>query len=143
MKRFIFRFEAVHKQRGALYDAAAAELADVLARHSLAVDLLTRRRQDLDALATQGAGRSFDPATERLRQLHLAGLRDEIARRQQLVTRMEEALSAARVKVTEAHRAVRAVELLEEKERAVWLLEMKRAEQAENDERSALRFGRG
>ena len=124
---------------------SAAELAEVLARHALAVDLLTRRRQDLDSVAAHGptAGERFDPARERLRQLHQTGLRDEIERREQLVKRMDEALAEARVKVTEAHRALRALELLEEREREDWQLEYKRAEQGENDERSALRFGRG
>ena len=36
--------------------------------------------------------------------------------------------------VAEAHRNLRAMELLEEKERAAWKLEMQRAEQKELDE---------
>ena len=144
MRRFKFRFEAVRTQRAALYDAAAAALAEVIARHALAVDLLTRRRQELDAHAAEGPspGRALHPERERLRQLHLAGLRDEIQRRAQIVARMEEALAAARAEVTAAHRALRAVELLEERARAAWRLDLKRAEQSQNDERSAQRFGR-
>lgn len=144
MKRFTFRFAAVLKQRTALLDQAKAELGDAIARCNLAVDILTRRRQDLTTLTTQSpeAGLPFDPQREVVRQRHLGALRDELVRRQQMVERLENVVDAAREKVAAAHRGLRAIELLEERDREAWKADARRLEQQENDERNAQRFGR-
>ncbi|MCA9558873.1 MAG: flagellar export protein FliJ [Myxococcales bacterium] len=144
MKRFTFRFAAVLKQRTALLDQAKAELGDAIARCNLAVDILTRRRQDLATLAAQAPtpGQPFDPQREVVRQRHLGALRQELERRQQMVERLEAIVDAAREKVAETHRGLRAIELLEERDREAWKAEARRLEQQENDERNAQRFGR-
>ena len=144
MKRFVFRFAAVLMQRTTLLDVAKAELADALARRNLAVEILTRRRHDLDTLAKSGPrpGQPIDPRHETIRQNHLAALRAEIERRVQLVSRLEQTAEAQRRKVAAALRALKAIEILEERDRDAWKAEVRRLEQQETDERNAQRFGR-
>jgi flagellar export protein FliJ len=50
------------------------------------------------------------------------------------MTHVEERLEEARVAVSEAHRGVRALEILEERDREAWVLETKREEQKINDD---------
>lgn len=144
MKRFEFRFEAVRKQRDALLDQAKSRLAEVVGRHTLAVELLTERRADLTRLAAGGPrpGAPLDPGRELIRQRHLQHLRDEIARRERQLEPLQKAVDEARAAVAEAHHALRAIEKLEERDREAWRLETRREEQKEADERSAQRFGR-
>lgn len=142
MRRFVFRFEAVKRQRDAMLDVAKGELAEVVQRHTLAVELLAEKRTALTTIAAGRQRGGFDPRLERVRQLHLHALRDEIARREAQLAELDAALGEARGKVAEAHRRLRAIEVLEERDREQWKLETAREEQQEADERSAQRFGR-
>ncbi len=144
MKRFEFRFEAVRKQREALLDLAKGKLGEVIGRHTLAVELITERRASLDRVASQSArpGQPFDPRLALLRETHLKALRDEIARREHQLEALQKAIDEARAAVAEAHHGLRAIEVLEERDRELWKQEMLREEQKEADERSAQRFGR-
>ena len=58
------------------------------------------------------------------------------------MTQLEERLEEARESVSEAHREVKAMEILEERDREEWLLEMKREEQKINDDLIGSRHGR-
>lgn len=142
MRRFKFRFEAVKKQRSALLDVAQADLAEVLRRHGLATDLLAQRRAHLATTGASAPSGTFDAHAEVIRQHHIQAVRLEIQRREVQLERLDEELTEAREKVAEAHRAKRAMEILEERDREAWQAEAKRAEQAEADEQSAQRFGR-
>ncbi|MCA9540544.1 MAG: flagellar FliJ family protein, partial [Myxococcales bacterium] len=68
--------------------------------------------------------------------------REEINRRAHQLAQLDAEFEAAQAKVAAAWRALRAIEVLEERDRAAWKLEMGRAEQQEADERNAQRFGR-
>lgn len=142
VRRFVFRFEAVKRQRDAMLDVAKGELAEVVQRHTLATELLAEKRAALAASTAGRASGALDPRRERIRQLHLHALRDEIGRRERQLAELEEALAEVRGKVAEAHRRLRAIEVLEERDREAWKLETAREEQQEADERSAQRFGR-
>lgn len=139
VKKFRFRFEAVQRQRSAVLDAATAEMAEVMTRRELAASLLAERRHALDTLTAEGPrpGRPFDPRHEMVRQRHLGALREEIRRREVQVKRLDEVLAEARAKVAEAHRALRAIEILEERDRDAWRAEARKEEQREIDERNA------
>lgn len=144
MRRFRFRFEAVKKQRSAMLDAAKGRLGEVMNRYNLAVELLAERRQALLTVAgaTPSAGRTFDPARDLIRQRHLQALRDEIKRREHQLTLVERELQKMREEVGAAHRALKAIEVLEERDIEEWRQETIREEQQEADERNAQRFGR-
>jgi flagellar export protein FliJ len=142
MRRFRFRFQAVKVQRGALLDAARQSLAEVLRRRQLAVDLMTQRRQELAGLAARGPAGVFDVHREALRQRRVQTLHQELERRQAQLGRLEEEVAVAREKVAEAHRGLRAMEIIEERDRAEWLAEAQRMEQSESDERASQQFGR-
>lgn len=142
VRRFVFRFEAVKRQRDAMLDVAKGELAEVVQRHALAVELLAEKREALTVMAAGRQSGAFDPRLERVRQLHLHALRDEISRREAQLVELDAALGEVRGKVAEAHRRLRAIEVLEERDREEWKLETAREEQQEADERSAQRFGR-
>lgn len=144
MKRFEFRFEAVRKQRDAMLDQAKGRLGEVIGRHALAVELLEARRAELAELAAQTArpGQPIDPRRALLRQRHLHGLREEIGRRERQLESLQKVVDEARAAVAEAHHALRAIEVLEERDREAWVQETLREEQKEADERSAQRFGR-
>ena len=142
MRRFRFRFEAVQKQRTALLDEARGVLAEVMSRHTLAERLLAERRQELDEALERTDDGPITPGKEMLRQRPLFTLRDEVQRREYQMTQLEERLEAARVAVSEAHRGVRALEILEERDREAWVLETKREEQKINDDLIGSRHGR-
>jgi len=141
VRRFMFRFEAVLKQRNAVLDQRTLELAEVERKRAMALDLLTRRRQSLAThVATSGVARGrFEPHRELIRQRYLQRLRAEIGRRELQLETIGEEHETARVAVTEAHRGVRAMELLEERDRTLWAAEVRRAEERENDEQNAQR----
>lgn len=143
MKRFLFRFEAVLKQRNAILDQRTLQLAEVERKRALAVEILTQRRQSLTAnlAAPSESGRSFDPHRELIRQRYLQRLRTEIAGREQQLLNIDAERETARVAVTEAHRGVRAMELLEGRDREEWAADARRAEEREADEQNAQRHG--
>ncbi len=142
MRRFKFRFEAVKKQRSALLEVAQGAMGEVQRRHTLATDLLAQRREHLATLGAQSPTGAFNPQKETIRQHHLQATRLEITRRATQVERLEEELNAARQKVAEAHRALKAMEIIEERDLEAWKAEAKRLEQVEVDERNAQRFER-
>lgn len=144
MRRFVFRFDAVKRQREAMLDAAKGGLAALVARQARAAEDLADRRAALAATAADGprAGAVFDPRRERIRQLHLQALRDAVTAAVETLARVDAELAAAREQVAEAHRRLRAIEVLEERDREVWRAEAAREEQKAADERSAQRFGR-
>lgn len=144
MKRFEFRFEAVRMQREAMLDLAKGKLGEVIGRYTLAVDLIAERRASLALVAghTDRPGQPIDPRRALLRQNHLQALRDEIKRREHQLESLQKAVDEARAEVAKAHHALRAIEVLEERDREAWKEETRREEQQEADERSAQRFGR-
>lgn len=142
MRRFRFRFEAVLKQRAALLDAARGELAEIMGRHTLSERLLGERRAQLDAMLTREETGVIDAGHEMLRQRHIYTVREEVRRREYQLGQLEEHLEAARQAVTEAHRELRAIEILEERDRETWVEEVKREEQKSNDDLNSARSGR-
>ncbi len=142
MRRFRFRFEAVQKQREARLDEARGVLAEVMGRHTLAEGLLAERRQELNTCLERNNEQPITPGQEMLRQRHIFTLREEVRRREYQMTQLEERLEEARESVSEAHREVKAMEILEERDREEWLLEMKREEQKLNDDLIGSRHGR-
>lgn len=129
-------------QRSALLEVAQAALAEVGRRHVLAVELLAARREHLQTLGAQSPRGAFNPQTETIRQHHLQAVRLEIGRRTVQLERLDEELESARVAVAEAHRGVKAMEILEERDRDAWKAEARRLEQIEVDERNSQRFER-
>jgi len=142
MRRFRFRFEAVQKQRSALLDEARGVLAEVMGRHTLAERLLAERRQELNEALERTDDGPITPGQEMLRQRHVFTVREEVRRREYQMTQLEERLEAARVAVSEAHREVKALEIIEERDREAWVLENKREEQKINDDLIGSRHGR-
>jgi flagellar export protein FliJ len=144
MKKFEFRLAAALKARNVALDAAKTELAGVAARHDLAVGLLETRRQDLLNIAAtdRAPGSMLDAHQELLRQRHQHQVREEINRRKHIVVKLVEELDKAREAVTAAYREVRALEVLEERDREVWVQETLREEQKENDDHNSQRHGR-
>ena len=144
MKKFEFRLSAALKARNVALDAAKTELADVSSRHALAEKLLQSRRDDLMTLAQSDRepGTPLDAHRELLMQRHQHQVREEIGRREHIVFKLVEEMEEARQKVAEAYREVRALEVLEERDRLEWIEETRREEQKENDEHNSQRFGR-
>ncbi|MEE2787646.1 MAG: flagellar export protein FliJ [Myxococcota bacterium] len=144
MKKFRFRLAPALSARRTILEAIQGELAEVLSRQSLAEELLEQREQALKALAaiTPKAGQPFDPGNELIRQRHLKQVRDEIERRQHQLSELNRVVDETRDKVAEAFRDVRALEILEEKDREHWKVETRRDEQKESDDFGAQRHGR-
>lgn len=145
VRRFSFRFDAVKRQRDATLDAAKGALAAVLDRHARHSEHLADRRLTLQRIAADGPRppAPLDPRRERIRQLHLHALRDDITRAEAELALIETELADARATVAEAHRRLRAIERLEERDREAWREDVTREEQKEADERSAQRHKRG
>ncbi len=143
MKKFVFRLAAALKARNVTLDAAKTRLADATARHTLALDLLGQRKAHLVEVATSARSKTIrDAGRELLRQRYQHQLREEIQTREHQLNLLIEEVEASRLAVAQAYRDVRALEVLEERDRAVWLEEMRIAEQKENDDHNSQRFGR-
>lgn len=142
MKKFQFRMAPALAARRTLLEAAQGELAEVQNRRQYAIELLEERRAGLLEAAGARSSESFDPASELLRQRHLKHLRDEIGRREHQILQLDTLVEQARDKVTEAYRDVRALEVLEEKDKAIWREETRREEQKENDDFGSQRHNR-
>jgi flagellar export protein FliJ len=136
MKSFKFRLAAALHHRELLLEIAQSELAQVLEKLNLAKELLDQCAQTLKGFvdAAPLAGDQFDPNHDLIRQRHIYQIREEIARRTAMIKQLTDLQQEKIAAVGEAHKNVRAMELLEEKEKAAWLLEVKRAEQKELDE---------
>ncbi len=111
-------------------------------RHEFATELLAERRAHLVATGERSPTGTFEAHQEVIRQHHIQAVRQEIARREVQLTRLDEEREKTRLEVAEAHRALKAMDILEEHDREEWVQEAKRAEQAESDERTAQRFER-
>lgn len=144
MKKFAFRFAAVLRQREIVLDQKRAELTEVERKRQLADDLLGQRRQALNGHLNAGPrpNQSFDANAELIRQRFIHSLRQEIRRREQQLEMIGQELERARQAVAEAHQALRAIELLRDKDFEAWKFEMKRAEERQTDETNAQRWGR-
>ncbi|MEE2755919.1 MAG: flagellar export protein FliJ [Myxococcota bacterium] len=136
MKKFEFRLAAALMARNAHLELVQGELANVNSRLNLAEELLHKRDRLFQELAgqTPKSGTSFEPALALQHQRHLDQLREEIKRRTEIVRQLTEERNEAQDRVAEAYKDVRALEILQEKDKGKWLLEMKREEQKAADE---------
>ena len=141
MKKFEFRLAAALMARNAHLELMQGELAQVNSRLSLAKELLEKRDKLFQGLAghTPKIGSSFEPALALQHQRHLDQLREEIKRRTEIVRQLNLERDQAQEKVADAYKDVRALEILEEKDRKKWRLEMKRDEQKIADDLSGQR----
>ena len=144
MKKFRFRFQAVLQQREIVLDEKRGLLAEAQRKRALAESLLDERRDALTAQLNGGpqANTAFVPAAELVRPRYIMSLRQEIRRREQQLTQIDQEVEKARTVVTEAHQALRAIEVLREKDEAEWRFEFKRAEERNTDEHNSSRHGR-
>jgi len=144
MKKFVFRLAAALKARQTILEAKQAEVLELTGRFDLATQLLQDTEAKLSAHVQHGprVGSTFDPARELQNQRHRQQIREEVDRRRELVRQLNEHLEKARDALAEAYRDVRALEVLEERDRATWALEMKREEQKISDDSTAQRHGR-
>lgn len=144
MKRFKFRLAAVKNQRQVILDQKLAIKAEILAELSRA----RAERQALEYAYIQTlhsgfkVGESFNAQVETWRQLQLFALREEMSAKDRQIIEINQRLDFAQSEVTEAHRNVKAMELLEEKDRKAWRHEYKIHQQKETDEINTTRFGR-
>ena len=144
MKKFVFPLNAVKTQREIILDQKLAIKAKILAEK----DLLMQNRMQLEALYQQTlnggpqVGQSFNAQYETWRQLRLFSLRDEIKLKDQAIAMVDHRLELAQQEVTEAHKNMRAMEILEEKARDAWAEEYRKEEQKNTDEINMQRFGR-
>lgn len=136
MKSFKFRLAAALHHRELLLEIAQSELAQAQEKLNLAKELLDQCAQTLRGFvdAAPLTGDQFDPNHDLIRQRHIYQIREEIERRTAMIKQLTDLQQEKIAAVSEAHKDVRAMELLEEKEKAAWLLDMKRAEQKELDE---------
>lgn len=144
MKKFAFRFAAVLRQREIVLDQKRADLSEVERKRVMAEDLLTQRRQTLNGHLNAGPrpNQTFDANAELIRQRFIHTLRQEIRRREQQLELIQQELENARKAVSEAHQALRAIEMLKEKDFEAWKFELKRAEEKQTDETNSQRWGR-
>ena len=144
MKRFKFRFSAVKNQRQVILDQKLAKKAKVLAELNQAY----AEKEHLQNLYQQtlhgGAqvGQLFNAQEETWRQLRLFSLREEIQTADRKISQLEEKLAEIQEEVTEAHRDLKAMEVIEKKDKKNWQHEFKVHQQKETDEINTTRFGR-
>ena len=144
MKRFKFRFTAVKNQRKVILDQKLAKKAAALAELNQAMADL-QHLQGLYHTTLQGGpavGELFNAQQETWRQLRLFSLREEIQQQEQLIVQLEERLAEIQEEVTEAHRDLKAMEVIEDKDREAWKKEFRAHQQKETDEINTTRFGR-
>ena len=136
MKFFQFRLATALHHRELLLEIAQSELAQVLKKLDLAKALLSECNSSLKGFvdAAPVTGAQFDPNHDLIRQRHIYAIREEIDRRTAMIKQLTDLQQDKIAVVSAAHKDVRAMELLEEKDKAAWLLEIKRAEQKELDE---------
>lgn len=144
MKRFKFRLAAVRDQRQVVLDQKLARKAEVLAELEQAL----AERAQLEQVYLQTlhggpkVGERFNAQVETWRQLQLFSLREELMLRDRELVKIQERLEQAQQEVTEAHKDLKAMEILERKDREAWQHEYKIYEQKETDEVNTTRFGR-
>lgn len=144
MKRFRFRFTAVQNQRQVILDQTLAKKAAVLAELNQAIAELHHLQSLYQGALHGGAavGELFDAQQETWRQLRLFSLREEIQQQELIIKEIEERLARVQEEVTEAHRDLKAMEVIEKKDREAWKKEFRAHQQKETDEINTTRFGR-
>ncbi len=144
MKKFAFRFAAVLRQREIVLEQKRVALGEVERKRIMAEELLTQRRTTLDGHLASGPrpNMAFDASAELVRQRFIHSLRQEIGRREQQMEMIAQELNTAREAVNAAHQALRAIEMLREKDEAAWRFELKRSEERQTDETNSQRWGR-
>lgn len=144
MKRFKFRLTAVKNQRQVILDQKLAIKAELLAELNRArAERLALEQAYIQTLHSgPKVGESFNSQVETWRQLQLFALREEMSVKDREIMEINQRLEAAQLEVTEAHRNLKAMELLEEKDRKAWRHEYKIHQQKETDEINTSRFGR-
>ena len=144
MKRFRFRFTAVLDQRQVILDQKLALKAEVLAER----DRVLQERAHLEAMYQQtlvgGAkvGEIFNAQAETWRQLRLFSLREEMTLKERELERIDKRLDEIQQEVTEAHRDLKAMEIIKDKDLKKWKHEFHVHQQKETDEINTTRFGR-
>jgi len=145
MKRFRFPLRPVailraHHQARTREAFAAAVHVYVAAEEQLAA--VRARQRDLEAIMQDGRRATFRAAEEVsfLRAYH--HLCAEVAKAERVVSEARAAMEARREDYLEAHRAVKIVDRLEQKARAVYRQEAEREMQLELDEMAGYRVAR-
>ena len=144
MKRFKFRFAAVKDQRQVILDQKLAKKAQALAELNQAIAEKDHLQNLYQQTLHGGAqvGQLFNAQEETWRQLRLFSLREEIQSADQKIAELEEKLAEIQEEVTEAHRDLKAMEVIEDKDKKAWRHEFKVHQQKETDEINTTRFGR-
>ena len=144
MKRFKFRFAAVKDQRQIILDQKLAKKARALAE----LNQVQAEKIHLEQLYQQSlyggaqVGELFNAQQETWRQLRLFSLREEIEVAEKKIVELEQKLAEIQEEVTEAHRDLKAMEVIEDKDKKAWRHEFKVHQQKETDEINTTRFGR-
>ena len=144
MKRFKFRLAAVRDQRQVILDQKLAKKAEALAHleRAYAERQLLEQRYFQALHGGPKVGEAFNAQVETWRQLQLFSLREEISAKDIEIQELQVKLDEAQVEVTEAHRDLKAMEVLERKDREAWKHEYKIQQQKETDEINTTRWGR-
>lgn len=144
MKRFKFRFAAVKDQRQVILDQKLAKKAEALAELNQALAEKDHLQNLYQQTLYGGAqvGQLFNAQEETWRQLRLFSLREEIQSADQKIVELENKLAEIQEEVTEAHRDLKAMEVIEDKDKKTWQHEFKVHQQKETDEINTTRFGR-
>ena len=74
--------------------------------------------------------------------MRLFSLREEIEVAEKKIVELEQKLAEIQEEVTEAHRDLKAMEVIEDKDKKAWRHEFKVHQQKETDEINTTRFGR-
>ena len=144
MKKFTFRFKAVEHQRQVILDQKLALKAEVLAERNR----ILNERAHLEALYHQSlasgakVGETFNAQVETWRQLRLFSLREEIKLKERELEEIERRLEEIQHEVTEAHKDLKAMEVIRDRDKKEWRHEYKIQMQKETDEINTTRFGR-
>ena len=145
MRTFQFRFAAVLSERDARLNAAQSALAVAQRNLNEAEAQASALRARMQANLSHGAGCGVvvDPRRSLVRMRHAHGLRAELDRVAQIVSRLEKRCEAERDRVVEARRELEIIERLRERDLTRWRDRVRRLEQAELDELNIQRrFGR-
>ena len=144
MRRFKFRFAAVEDQRQVILDQKLARKAEVLAQRNRVLSEIAHLEAMYQQTLHGGAqvGETFNAQVESWRQLRLFSLREEIKAKHNELEKIDEMLAQVQAEVTEAHRDLKAMEVLRKKDKKQWQHEFKVFQQKETDEINTTRFGR-
>ena len=144
MKKFKFRLAAVRDQRQVVLDQKLAVKAQIMAQRNQILAERSQLEQLYHHTLISGAkvGEAFNPQVETWRQLRLFSLREEIRMKDQELIEIDRQLEEAQAQVVEAHKDLKAMEVLERKDKEAWKHEYRVYQQKETDEINTTRFGR-